>query len=753
MAIVNETAETGTATGTEAAQETQEVPVQPPMQAPVQPAKKRFPVVLVCVLAAVAVLVALAALNFAAVKNTALRLFLSSDDYAKYIVKSNFDHSEELAEYYAFQRKPDRKVKTTVSVELSEDAVDEAEDLAEESMDEALKLDGISSLEAEWTIEGRGNLVAISGAVRAGGDALATVETLYDSDSHMFYGRVPECNEEYFAIDLSDYLSRSEIKEVDKFAEAVEELEGVLPAPKELQSIMKRYLAVAVAEIRGVKETDTKIEACGVKQKCVSLSLTLDDELFADIVTAVFKEMADDEELKEIVFAMSELDFMPETDMDLDEMYEDAIDDALDAAEDISFDEEIGITIYVSGKGEIIGAELNYEDGNDVETLISVLSAQKGKNYGFEAFISIDDEEELRIEGEGTKTRKGITADYSVEMQDVEFAFRVENMNLDHWARGEVKGTLVVDLGEYLEEYAEEYGLEDELEDVSFRIAADITPAKAKLDFTVTQKGKEYASLRVAQEITDAGKPAIPGDNDVVTLHKIGDLLEYAERCDFDFIADAAKTLGIPKEAREDLEDALDGVENGIGNLSYFEDDDLADYGGADAVKALGYLPLAPKLVNSGSIAFVIGAIAPQMIKYTQKANSASSLQNADSIAVAIKTALCDPDVMASGGFDPEDYDHWTYLSMWDADDSSFTRAVADILGVNDFAEIEDEYPIRDGGATGEYLVWIDGSTVYVLMEGTSRGDGMMMMPAVEDDYAVTPWDRITAYDELYVQY
>ncbi len=737
---------------TPAGREPQATPIQPPVPPAAQSPKKKSPVVLICVLAGVVVVGLLVAFNFAYVKNAALRLFLSSDNYAKYIVKSNFDHSKELAELYAFQRKADRKVTTTLSVELADDAVDELGGYVEAGIYDGPELEGLSNLSVSWTVAGKGNLVAINGDLFAEDESLGTIETLYDSETHMFYGRVPQCNEDYFAIDLSDYLSRAEIKEVDKFAEAVEELEGVLPAPKELQSIMKRYLLVAVTEIRGVKEKDTQIEACGVKQRCVSLSLTLDDELFADVVTAVLKEMADDEELKGIIRGFEDLEFMPEVDMDFEDMYEDAVDDALDAAEDISFDEEIEITLYVSAKGEVIGAEMAVEADGEAE--ISVLSAQKGKNYGFEAFFIDDEEEIFRVEGEGTKTRNGITADYSVETPDGEFAFRVENMILEHWVKGELKGKFIVELGDYLEEYAEEYDLEDLFEDASFQINADITPARSNVSFALMNGDEEYASLRYTQEITDTGTLVIPEDKDVITMRKVGNLLEYADGCHFDFIKDAAKTLGLPKEVRDELEDALDEFESGIGYLESIEDDKISDYGDmAEAVKVLGYLPLAPKLVNTGTIAIFFGALAPQAVKYTEKAGEASSLQNADSIAVAIKTALCDPDVMASGGFDPEDYDHWTYLSTWDVDDCSFTEVTAEFLGIDDFSEIEDEYPIRDSGATGEYLVWIDGYTVYVLMEGTTRGDGMMMMPAVEDDYVVTPWDRIMAYDEVYVQY
>lgn len=65
------------------------VPVQPPVQDTAQPPKEKFPVALVCVLGGVVVAALLIALNFAVVKNAAFRLFLSSDDYAKFFIPEN----------------------------------------------------------------------------------------------------------------------------------------------------------------------------------------------------------------------------------------------------------------------------------------------------------------------------------------------------------------------------------------------------------------------------------------------------------------------------------------------------------------------------------------------------------------------------------------------------------------------------------------------------------------------------------------
>ncbi len=127
------------------------------------------------------------------------------------------------------------------------------------------------------------------------------------------------------------------------------------------------------------------------------------------------------------------------------------------------------------------------------------------------------------------------------------------------------------------------------------------------------------------------------------------------------------------------------------------------------------------------------------------------SLEQASLIADAFVKTLQDESVIESNAFKPEDYDGWRNMTTWDASSDAFTKALAQNLGIENFSELTKKYPIKAPGFDGKVYVWIYSNTVFVLLSGTTRGDGMMMMPAAEPGYTPDPWDRTMAYDELYV--
>ena len=128
------------------------------------------------------------------------------------------------------------------------------------------------------------------------------------------------------------------------------------------------------------------------------------------------------------------------------------------------------------------------------------------------------------------------------------------------------------------------------------------------------------------------------------------------------------------------------------------------------------------------------------------------SLEQASLIADALVKTLQDESVIESKAFKPSEYDGWRDMTAWDSDSDAFKITLAQNLGIDSFNELTKKYPIKAKGFDGKVYVWIYRNTVFVLLSGTTRGDGMMMMPAAEEGYVPDPWDRTMAYDELYVQ-
>lgn len=121
-------------------------------------------------------------------------------------------------------------------------------------------------------------------------------------------------------------------------------------------------------------------------------------------------------------------------------------------------------------------------------------------------------------------------------------------------------------------------------------------------------------------------------------------------------------------------------------------------------------------------MAILVGVMAPQLIKYIEKANASADAQLADTVHSAVIDAALDPEVatasttgIPSGGVN-------IISSPWKADSPlPFQKAVCEILGVASTADLRSS--LKSNGPKDNISVTISGNNVTVLLPGTdSRG-------------------------------
>ncbi len=130
-------------------------------------------------------------------------------------------------------------------------------------------------------------------------------------------------------------------------------------------------------------------------------------------------------------------------------------------------------------------------------------------------------------------------------------------------------------------------------------------------------------------------------------------------------------------------------------------------------------------------MAILVGVMAPQLIKYIEKANVSADIQLCDNIHRAFEVAFADYDVIS----DPEYYSHYYVGYFRDtvpldtvilagADCykyNTFTKAIGEVAGFNPFAESGNEYfkstPAKNSGelhfkrvSQSEFYIYIDHS-------------------------------------------
>lgn len=116
-------------------------------------------------------------------------------------------------------------------------------------------------------------------------------------------------------------------------------------------------------------------------------------------------------------------------------------------------------------------------------------------------------------------------------------------------------------------------------------------------------------------------------------------------------------------------------------------------------------------------MAILVGVMAPQLIKYIEKTNVSSDTQLCDTVKSAVTTAIMDPSVINSTGFELSDgtYD----LDSMDLG-GDFVDAVEETLGC-ERSEVEDKLKSKDAD---DVKVIIAGSNSVHVYIPNSHADG-----------------------------
>lgn len=119
-------------------------------------------------------------------------------------------------------------------------------------------------------------------------------------------------------------------------------------------------------------------------------------------------------------------------------------------------------------------------------------------------------------------------------------------------------------------------------------------------------------------------------------------------------------------------------------------------------------------------MAILVGVMAPQLIKYIEKANASADAQLADTVHSAVIDAALDPEVATDATVSIPSSAEIVTGSAWTSTGDVFQKAVCEILGVTSTAQLSSS--LKSNGAS-TISVSISGNNVTVTLPGTdSRG-------------------------------
>ena len=369
------------------------------------------------------------------------------------------------------------------------------------------------------------------------GQQIITANLLMNmADSVMHIG-LPELNDQWLKIEAGENVPNGITGGMSSTA-MMAELADALPDAETLTRVLDRYLALVLAELDNVEQTTTTLEVNGVKQECTVLTLKVYEEDAMNIVKAVLTKAKDDADLKTIIEDVAKgIEDLAGEDIGADSAYTDfqeAIIDTLAELEELTeFDTEnpLQLDTYVDKNHNIIGMKLNEPSSQGSKRgMVYFYTLTEGDKTAFEFVIpsDVDDTDDFKISGTGTKKDGKTSGTYTVSMQEMEMVtIKIEDLT-------DEAGTITLTPSKDL--------IPSDVTDMLGNLALQIKLSAEGFDLNVL--GDNELLLGLSVKVTESDGPALSEPSNAVDITDSSALEKWTEKVVLDKVIDNLKEAG-----------------------------------------------------------------------------------------------------------------------------------------------------------------------------------------------------------------
>lgn len=523
--------------------------------------------------AAAAVLLIVVIANFAALNNFLHKTFSSPEKYYQYVEKKNVEelakNTGSLYDTYVLSYKDffDTATNASVTVELD----DAGQDL--------LQLAGLAGVNLSWienaSLSGgmaiKDDKLSMNLSTAVNKDKLASLVMMIDVREGEAFIQIPELTSTYIGVDLKEAMGYS----YDDFADEWEEMKETygeafssLPSQAKFEKLLGKYMKIALGCVEDVNKKSRSLKVQGVEQKCTVLEVTIDARTVADMLDAILEEANRDQELKNLIVDLAEA-----YGEDGDEAYDDLMDDLEYLYDELRRDrsgDEIVMTVYVDGKGNVVGRELKIED-----MTIARLMPEKGSKFGYELSVEQRGGESVSITGSGKRSGDKIDGDFNVNYNGAAIMnISTDDLNLATLKKGQLNGKLTVSLGSGIARVAGGVSGISMLQDMELSLTAKSSSDSAQYSIGLVYDKERVGSLSVSADRSRSSAIKTPNDKNVIFVERERDFEKWVDEIDWDKVVSNLEKTDLPRSAIravEDFGDTIDGgdLEDVLNSLMY----------------------------------------------------------------------------------------------------------------------------------------------------------------------------------------
>lgn len=501
----------------------------------------------------VIVLVALLCVaNSSALANTMKKIVSSPEEYYQWVEKKAVkDAAASVADYYEdFFLRAVTSYDQSAEVQLSfkfEEAMEEWLEMVDEM---GVDISWLDSGKLAWNHNLKNGVMQEKAVLDISNQEILEAALVLDFNGQYVYGTLPTLVDTYLGVELDEVMSDYEIEEMQTSLELLKKLDSSLPKASTVNGLIEKYIKIIVSHAEDVKLTkDKTCRVEGVNQKCTRLEVTIDADMMSEALQEVFEALAEDKDIKKIIYdvynAVCEMEDV-EPEETADDIYGDFVEtceNMKDSAKDLEGEEEVVMTLFVDGKGNVVGRKVEIEsEGIEMEFLHPQDGNKVAYRFSFveEGYYSTNS---IALEGSGKKSGDTVTGDFILEYNDSELLeLAVSKFDVEGLKAGYINGKVgiqmasglskMMDYGDYDGDYYAS-SLVSMLKDfnVSVEMAADASSSNVRL--ILNEDEEKLATIDITGKNGSGSGVSVPSGKKVWDAAEFDDVAEWWDSFDW----------------------------------------------------------------------------------------------------------------------------------------------------------------------------------------------------------------------------
>ena len=532
---------------------------QEPIQKPRKKGLSKGKIAAIAIGAVVLVAAVLVVLNFGAIQNFFLRNS-SPDQIMKSVEKEEIGQVvNSVTDVYgnlmdSFES-GNNAGEGTLRIVLSDDTMAMLQDmLYAQGVDMDLSFLQRIDLNAYYNIQD--SMEQVTMGVGLGDVRILTLDMIMDMDRMTLWLGIPELSGEYVEFDFADLgMSSGGMTGVMGMG-MLEDLSACLPSEEVVNSLLNKYIGIALDQISKVERSEGTLEAQGVSMDCVCLKSTIDEKTALNMAIAVLKEARNDQQIKTIIqdvaSYVAEMSGVPASEVsNVYSQFQESVDIALEELnEQMEYcgEEAIYYYDYLDSNNAVIGRRLSLGEGMPDLYYYTVYN---GNEHAF-----IADLQEVKITGSGTKNGNLTSGTYYLSVNGADM-LQIEIINMDEarLEKNEISGTIGLS---FTSEFAEMMAYEDMdaytasmISSLELQLEMDQTANTSVMNLKVLFNEVEMFGIYMDSKLTNGGTITVPS-NAIDAMDEEA-LMYWMMSMDVEGLIQRLEEAGVPYEILEGL--------------------------------------------------------------------------------------------------------------------------------------------------------------------------------------------------------